>query len=219
MWLVLLACTAFGQGATKTFFEGTLDYKVEIEGQAKEALMENQPNNLMMMHLKDGNYIVNLAGGMYPKTFMYVADSNFEYSMDMKNKRAFKVSAYNHYKPMWTRPAAQATGKTEAIKVKVGKVEESVMCEVFEVKTDTSYTKIWASDRFVANTALYEGKTRAQANFLLPGLDGKIPLKSIKKEKDITQTIYITKITPQQFKREQFTIPKDFEIQRRDRRW
>lgn len=205
--------------AAPAFFEGSLEYKVGIEGEAKDMILENQPNNLMTLHLKDGNYMVSLDGGMYPKTFMFLADSSYEYSIDMKNKRAFRVSTFNHYKPMWMRPPATATAKSDKIKVKVGKAEQVIDCQIFEVKTDSSYTQLWVSDKYVANTSFYKDQKRAQANFLIQGLEGKIPLKIVKKEKGLITTITISIISPRKFDPKQFTIPDDFSILRRDRRW
>lgn len=219
--LFLTVGNMFGQPLAEgqPYFEGTLEYKVSVDGAEKQAILDNQPNNLMMMHVKKGNYIVNLAGGMYPKTFMFLADSSYEYSMDMKNKRAFRVSTFNHYKPMWMRPPAVETDKSEKITLKVGKVSQTVDCKIYEVKTDTSFTQIWVSDKFVANTSYYKEEKRAQANFLIQGLEGKIPLKTVKKEKGLITTITIATITPRKFEDNQFTIPADFDILRRDRRW
>jgi Domain of unknown function (DUF4412) len=223
--IFFLFCAVFSVASAQTtpdtpaFFEGSLEYKVGIEGEAKDMILENKPNNLMTLHLKDGNYMVSLDGGMYPKTFMFLADSSYEYSIDMKNKRAFRVSTFNHYKPMWMRPPATATGKLDKIKVKVGKVEQVVDCQVFEIKTDSSYTQLWVSDKYVANTSFYKEQKRAQANFLIQGLEGKIPLKIVKKEKGLITTITISIISPRKFDPKQFTIPDDFSILRRDRRW
>lgn len=194
-----------------SYFEGSIEYKVSVEGADKAILFENEPNTQMAMHIKDGDYIVNLIGGRYPKTFMFIADSNFEYSIDMNNKRAFRVSIYNHFKPMWVRPPAIPNGETETI--------NGVLCDVYEVKTDSSYTKIWASEKYRVNTDFYQNKKRAQANYLLPGLEGRIPIKTIKKEKGLTSTITMSKITPIKFRKEQFTIPPDFVIKNRDNRW
>ncbi len=214
-WTIIgIMCTTVAQNPTTEatpYFEGSVEYKVTVEGSEKEILFENEPNTQMAMHIKDGDYIVNLAGGRYPKTFMFIADSNYEYSVDMNNKRAFRVSVYNHYKPMWVRPPALPTGEKEML--------NGVECDIYEVKTDTSYSKIWASEKYRVNTEFYKNKKRAQANYLLPGLDGKIPLKSIKKEKGLTTTLVMTKITPTKFRKVQFTIPPDFVIKNRDNRW
>ena len=76
------------------FFEGSLTFDVELKGPASEMLNKNEPNNKMTMHLRGADYIVLLSGGRYPKTFLFVADSNHEYSVDMAKREAYKYSMH-----------------------------------------------------------------------------------------------------------------------------
>lgn len=193
------------------FFEGLFEYKVEIAGVEKILLEENQPNTQMAMRVKDNNYVVNLIGGMYPKTFMFIADSNFEYSIDVANKRAYRTSAYSTYSPMSKRPPVKPTGKKEVIM--------GIECEMYEHHTDSTLSQFWVSDKYKVDLSLFAKKKRAQANFLVPGLGGRIPLKMVKREKTITSTTTVTKIKPMSLRSEQFTIPIDFEVKQRDLRW
>lgn len=214
--ILLLSLTgaffSFAQDSLQNkFFEGLFEYKVEIAGVEKALLEENQPNTQMAMRMKDNNYVINLIGGMYPKTFMFIADSNFEYSIDVANKRAYRTSAYSTYTPMSKRPAVKPTGKKEVIM--------GVECEMYQHVTDSTLSQFWVSDKYRIDVSLYAKKKRAQANFLVPGLDGRIPLKIIKREKTIISTSTVTKIKPMAMRREQFTIPIDFEVRQRDLRW
>ncbi len=205
-------CASFAQDSLQNkFFEGLFEYKVEIAGVEKAFLEENQPNTQMAMRVKDNNYVINLIGGMYPKTFMFIADSNFEYSIDMSNKRAYRTSAYSTFSPMSKRPPVKPTGKKEVIM--------GVECEMYQHVTDSTLSQFWVSDKYRVDVSLYAKKKRAQANFLVPGLNGRIPLKTVKREKTILSTMTVTKIKPMSMRREQFTIPMDFEVKQRDLRW
>ncbi len=209
---MIMGVFAFAQDSLQNnFFEGLFEYKVEISGVEKALLEENQPNTQMAMRMKDNNYVVNLIGGMYPKTFMFIADSNFEYSIDVANKRAYRTSAYSTYSPMSKRPPVKPTGKKEIIM--------GVECEMYQHVTDSTLSQFWVSDKYRVDVSLYAKKKRAQANFLVPGLGGRIPLKMLKREKTITSVTTVTKIKPMAMRREQFTIPMDFEVKQRDLRW
>ncbi|MFN0202325.1 MAG: DUF4412 domain-containing protein [Bacteroidia bacterium] len=194
-------------------FEGTLEYVVEIKGPESGFIMENEPNTRMQMHIKDNNYIVKLLGGRYPKMFMYVADSNYEYSLDLKDKRAFRASAYNNkeMKPMAKRPAAKPTGKVEKV--------NGIECQIYQSEHDSAKFTFYVSDKYRVNKRLFKVNTRAQANYLVNGLNGRIPLKIIKREKGLMMTTTLKSIKPEKFEPEQFRIPPDFTVYKMDRRY
>lgn len=206
------------------YFEGSLEFNVELSGSQKEFLMENQPNNQLAMHIKDNNYIVNLAGGMYPKTFMYVADSNYEYSIDNLNQRAFRISSYSAKKPIAKRQPAVFTGKTEVVKgIKVVEGKQATVkdfeCQIYEVRTDSTQVLFYVTDEYRVNYPLFKNEKRAQASFLVPGLEGRIPLKTINKQKGITSVTTAIKITARTFNKSQFLIPEGYEVKQRDVRF
>jgi len=214
LWIICVPIFLRAQTPTEThFFEGTVEYSVEVKGSESQMLMENEPNTKMQMHIKDDSYIVKLQGGRYPKTFIFVADSNYEYSIDMKEKRAFRSSAYNNkgMRPMYKRAPAKPTDKTETI--------NGVECMIYKAVHDSAKFTFWVSEKYKVNKELYKGKTRAQASFLVPGLKGMIPIKIVKVDKGLTTTLIMKSIKEEKFPKEQFQIPKDFIVRRRDFRF
>lgn len=203
----------FMRAQNTDFFEGTIEYSVEVKGSESQMLLENEPNTKMQMHVKDNNYIVKLQGGRYPKTFIFVADSNYEYSIDMKEMRAFRSSAYNNkgMVPMYKRTPAKSTEKQETI--------NGIECTIYKAVHDSAYFTFWVSDKYRVNRELYKGKGRAQASFLVPGLNGMIPIKMVKVDKGLTMTLVMKSIKAEKFPKEQFLIPKEFTVKKRDFRF
>jgi hypothetical protein len=192
-------------------FEGTLSFSVELSGQDAERLKVNEPNNKLTMHMKEGNYIVLLQGGMYPKTMMFLADSNYEYSIDQANQRAFRFSSYSEKNENFARPVATPTGKTATVL--------GMVCQEYQMKSDGSEFLFYVNDAYRANVKAFPPKARTKASFLIQGLDGRIPLKTIKKDPTITVTTTVVKITPRTFEASQFLIPEGFEVKNRDYRF
>ncbi|GAB4411684.1 MAG: hypothetical protein OHK0039_17050 [Bacteroidia bacterium] len=210
--LLMLLAGPLRLAAQQTYFEGSVFYEVEISGAQAEALKLNEPNNRMLMHVKDADYIIQLSGGRYPKTFMFVADSNYEYSIDLTNRRAFRYSSHADLNRVEEAPVkAVATGKEEVI---LGQT-----CQEYRVRKEGAEFLYYVSDAYRVNTALYPPKTQAKAGFLAPGLDGRIPLRTIRKESGLIVTTTARKVTPNAFDVEQFRIPADFEVKNRDYRY
>lgn len=197
------------------YFEGTVSYKVDLKGAQAEILKENQPNTQLVMHIKDGSYISMLKGGENPKTFIFVADSNWEYSVNFSAKVVYKHSRYTdrlkeQIREKKARPKVAATGQVGIV--------NGIECDIYRVKVDQTYFTYYVSDEYRINPELFPKNIRARPFFLVKGLDGKIPLKVEKKQKGLTVTQTVTKITPQNFSPKQFLIPEDFKFKMRDYR-
>ncbi|MDX2283329.1 MAG: hypothetical protein NW241_04170 [Bacteroidia bacterium] len=211
--LLLAALLAARLAPAQAFFEGTLLFEVRMEGPQAALIQENEPNTGMTMHLRGGDYIVNLTGGRYPKTFLFIADSNYEYSVDAQNRAAYRYSAYGDI----TREAepipvkAQPTGKTDSV--------AGVLCKEYLVKTGDATFLYYVSDQYRADLSRFPDSPRTKAGFLAPGLEGRIPLKTIKRQPGLTVTTTVKKITPATFKPEQFRVPSSFTVKKRDYRY
>ena len=72
----LIGLSLYAQTEQETYFEGSLNYTVEFKGEQAAQLKQNEPNTKVRMFIKDADYIVQLSGGRYPKTFVFIADSN-----------------------------------------------------------------------------------------------------------------------------------------------
>ena len=195
------------------FFEGTISFSVSMKGPQAEMLKLNKPNNKLQMHVKDGSYIVNLMGGEYPKTFIFMADSNYEYSMDMANKTAYRFSMHSDLnKEIYKKElVAKPTGKEMEV--------NGLMCQEYRLKRGQIYFTYYVNDKYRINTDFYPANSRAKASFLAKGLEGRIPLKTIKQQKGLTVITELKKITAREFSKDQFMIPPNFQVKNRDYRY
>ncbi|MDX1906337.1 MAG: hypothetical protein SF053_04825 [Bacteroidia bacterium] len=211
--LLIITLLVLASADAQSFFEGSLQFEVAYTGPQAATLKENEPNTQLTMHLRAGDYIVLLSGGQAPKTFMFVADSNYEYSIDMANQRAYRNSIYSDQN---TGPApkvetAVATGKQLEV--------AGVLCEEYQLRTAEAVTLFYVNDQYRVDKTLFPPKPRTKASFLVPGLEGRIPLKTIRKQPDLTVTTTCKKITPRTFDPKQFLIPQGYEVKGRDYRY
>jgi hypothetical protein len=203
----------FAQEGETSYFEGTITYEVKFSGAAAENLQVNEANNELVIHMKDGDYIINLKGGRYPKTFMYVNKKDIEYSVDVSEKKAYIYSSHtdiNRETHKEEPPIAQNTGKSDEV--------NGIMCDIYRMKKGDDYFTFFVSDQYVVDLVFFEGKKRAKPLFLVKGLDGKIPLKIIRKTPNLTVVTTVKQFTPRTFSTEQFELPTDFEVSKRDYR-
>ena len=208
-WLCGFPLLGLAQG---TFFEGSLVFEVDISGAEAAVIKENEPNDKLVMHLKDGDYIVQLSGGRYPKTFLFIADSNYEYSVDMANQRAFRYSAHTDLNQPEEAPArAVPTGRQVEVM--------GISCTEYRLRREDEEFFYYVHDDYRVNTALFPVRPRAKASFLAAGLDGRIPLMTIKRQRGLVVRTTVKKITPQSFDPEQFAIPAGFTVKNRDYRF
>jgi hypothetical protein len=193
-------------------FSGTVAYTVEMKGPIAEQIGLNEPNNKIEMHIHQGDYIVNLTGGRYPKTYLYINKMDREYSVDASQKVAFKFSAHEdiNRETEKEKPVARAIDKQEEV--------NGYLCEVYGIKKDGATIFFFVNENFRVDTTLFDDKVQAKPNFLVPGLGGLIPLKTIKKQQGLTVTTTCKMIKEREFDPSQFTIPEDFEIRNRDYR-
>lgn len=199
------------------FFEGSLTFNVELKGPASEMLNKNEPNNKMTMHIRGADYIVLLSGGRYPKTFLFVADSNYEYSVDMAKKEAYKYSMHGDQ----ARASEMADRANPVIAKATGKQVEvaGVLCDEFKMKKGDAFFTFYVSDEYRINRDLFPKMPRTKASFLIKGLDNRIPLKTIKRQKDLMVITSVVKIADKEFDPAQFNIPPGFKVKGRDYRW
>lgn len=200
--------------SSSPYFEGSLSFEVRLKGATADMIKQNEPNKKLLMHLKDADYIVQLSGGRYPKTFLFVADSNVEYSMDMANKRAFRFSSFNDLTQAAKeapKPEAAPTGKKEQI--------QGIWCEEYRMKTEKALFLYYVNDDYRVNLARFPDKPNTKASFLARGLDGRIPLKTVKRQSGLTAITSLTKVMPREFDQEQFQIPPNFKVKKRDYRY
>ena len=195
------------------YFEGTLQFLVELQGSHAGMIKENEPNNKLQMHLKNGDYIINLYGGKQPKTMMFVADSNYEYTVDMANRFAYRYSPF--YDRVRENQEEEATAKATGRSLEI----QGILCEEYQMKHDSTLFTYYVNDEYRIDLSRYPAKPRAKISFLIQGLDGRIPLKTIKKQKGIIVTTTVAKITRKEFDEEQFRIPAGFEVKKRDYRF
>lgn len=211
--LCILSTYTYGQGEEVPSFEGTINYEVKFSGAMAENLRVNEANNELLIHMKDGDYIINLKGGRYPKTFMYVNKKDMEYSIDVSEKKAFVYSSHtdlNRETHKEKPPIAQYSGKSAEV--------NGVMCDIYRMKKGDDFFTFFVTDQYRVNIDFFEGKKRAKPLFLVEGLEGKIPLKIIRKTPNLTVITQVKKFTPRSFSTEQFEVPVDFEVSKRDYR-
>ncbi|WNJ17273.1 hypothetical protein [Pontibacter sp. G13] len=208
---VMLSAGWFAQLVAQDFFEGTISFEVKMEGAKSDLLKQNEPNTKLTMHFKGGDYIVLLAGGRYPKTFLYRSEENIQYSVDLANRMAFKFSSHNDMNAQKERVAVKPTGKQQEV--------AGVLCDEYYMKKGESEFYFYASPDYTVDTSLYPEKPQTKATFLIKGLEGRIPLKTVKKEAGLTVTTLAKKVGRAEFDPAQFMIPPDFEIKKRDYRF
>lgn len=218
--LPILFCSLFGLGfwsqETPAPFEGTLKFEVVLKGPSAAAMQANEPNDQLTMHLKDGDYIIQLAGGRYPKTFLFIADSNYEYSIDAANKKAFLYSSHtdlSRNKIKEPTPEAKPTGQQKEV--------NGVLCDEYKLLRGDLLFYYYVNDAYRIDRTHYPERPRTKASFLAKGLKGRIPLMTIRKQRD-QQLMVMTKLVKenrQTFDAALFDIPTGFQIKKRDYRW
>jgi len=191
-------------------FEGTIKYQIEYSGSEAEMLYANKPCVRMDMHFKDNNFIIHSYEGQFPKTRLYIADSSEMYILDLPNSVAYKRDRMEDTSRIINPPTATFTGDSAKI--------AGYMCYVYRVKKKNEITFYYVTDSIRIDPALFIGKKDAQIHFLTKGLDGRIPLKMVRKTPEITITTLAINIHPKKFTIEQFRLPEGIKIKHRDNR-
>lgn len=215
--LLIVTMLISGGLSAQDYFEGTMTFSVDFKGELAEMLSQNEPNTKLVMHLKDGDYIVLLQEGRYPKTFLFVADSNYEYSVDQNNRMAYRYSPHNdmnmetHQLERDVDLEAQPTGETAEV--------NGTTCDVYRLRKPDAVFFYYVSQEYRIDRSKYPDPCRSKASFLVPGLDGRIPLKTVKKTEGLTVTTTLTGVTQREFNPGQFRIPQGFQVKKRDYRY
>lgn len=228
LW-ILLPLWGFTQGeivSDVNYFEGAMHFKFSITGKNATQIKETNSIDLMTMFLKDGDFIIQLYAVpespkpfdpenpkieipkvVLPTTRLYIADSDKTYLIDEANKRYFLNDGY---KPDTSKSVAVATG--DSVKIL------SNWCYEYKAKKGNETVWFYITQKYRVNTGFFRDKQNCNANFLVPGLKGCIPLKIVRRSKDRTIEVHATKIIPQKFQTEQFRIPEKFKKQKFDTR-
>lgn len=215
--LLIVTMLLSGGLSAQEYFEGTMTFSVDFQGELAEMLRQNEPNTKLVMHLKDGDYIVLLQEGRYPKTFLFVADSNYEYSVDQNNRIAYRYSLHNdmnmetHQLERDVDLEAQPTGETAEV--------NGTTCDVYRLRKPDAVFFYYVSQEYQVDRDKYPDPCRSKAAFLVPGLNGRIPLKTVKKTEGLTVTTTLTGVTKREFNPGQFRIPQGFAVKKRDYRY
>lgn len=188
--------------AQDTSFEGTVVYNIRVSGRAAQEYLVNEPPKQMTMHVKDNNFIVKLSGGRIARTFLYIADSNHTYIVDFPNSRYFRRTYFNDTSTV--KPVAVPTGETKKV--------QSRLCDEYVVKRKDrkENTYYYVHDDFRVNTALFDTLDKAKADFLVEGLEGRIPLMKVIKTPNMETSVELAVIKREEFPSEAFRIPEGF---------
>lgn len=192
-------------------FEGTLVFQVSLQGPEAEQLKLNEPNTRLTLHLRGGDYIILLSGGQYPKTFLFLSDSNYEYSLDAASKRAFRFSPFSDLVRERDTAQARPTGRSAEVM--------GIPCQEYAMRSDDARFLFYVSDDYRVDRSQYPKRPRSKASFLAAGLEGRIPLKTIKQQQGLIVTTSVSEIKPRTLSQEQFRIPPGFEVHKRDYRY
>lgn len=208
---ISLVISALNSSAQVKNFEGTIKYNVEISGPDAHILEQNKPCTKMDMHFKDNNFIIHTYEGQFPVTRMYIADSSELYIVDALNEVAYRRDKLEDTSKVIKPPKAVFTGDSALV--------NNLTCAIYRVQKKDEYIFYYVHSDYRIDPALFEGKKDAQVNFLTIGLDGRIPLKTVRKTPNLTVTTTYTAIIPRKFEMGQFRIPKGFPVKPRDNRF
>ncbi len=210
-WLTLLALLMTSGLFAQDSFGGTVVYNIRVSGKMADEYLKNDPPKTMTMHLLDNDFIVKLSGGRIARTFLYLADSNHTFIVDIPNERYFRRTYYSDTNNV--TPVAMPTGESKRVKGR----------DAMEYKTErpdrgeTIY--YYVHDDYRVDTTLFDGLDGAKADFLVPGLGGRIPLWKTIKTPQMTTTVELASIKKEKFPKEAFSIPEGFSNkQKRDPR-
>lgn len=199
---LLLGLLLLTLGLSAQSFEGTVKYNVRVSGRASQDYLKDNPPTGLMMHIKEDNFIVKITGGRVARTFLFIGDSNHTYIVDVPNKRYFLRTYYadtSNYIPV-----AAPTGKT--LKVKGYSCQEYKVARKDRKEIDLYYV----NDEFKVDSTLFADKDGAKADFLVPGLGGRIPLMKVIKTPNLTTSVELSMIKREDFPMAAFGIPEGF---------
>ncbi len=198
----------------ETYFQGSITYTIDAGGPLY-AQMEKvyKQNKQMILRIKDADFIVILSNGDFPVTRLFIADSNHTFILDQNNSRYFLYEGSQlKDKKNKNKQKALQSEESESHVPTAEPTQDSLlvcghMCKAYVIKKPHEKITLYVSPKYKVNTALFKNKTAAQAAFLTKGLQGMIPLKTVRESKDIKTVITATKIEPQELQTGGFRLP------------
>lgn len=196
------------------FDSGSIQYLITYKGKGASDFKKNAPPTAMDLHIFEDNYIINLKAApgdsiRTPRTFLFIGDSNRRFIVDMQ-KQKYYLRDYYQGDTLVEAPRAAKGKDTLTIR--------GFKCHVYRVKKPNVTTYYYVSDDLRVNPKYFEGKD-AKADFMIKGLDGRIPIRKVVESNGIKATSEIQKITKVQHTSAMFRIPRGFERKKRDPRW
>lgn len=196
--------------ATGPWFEGSLTYEVTFKGTSAADYDLLKPNTKMDMHIRNGDFIVQMYGGAFPKTLLYINDSNRVFLVDMANKRIFRRERFRRRQA--DAPKAVPTGDSVQLAGVWCKGYTFFVAADAKTRRAATTTTLYASPKYRVNMSYFDGdKDRSQAYFLVDGLDGMIPLKIVVKTDELETTSLAYKVTPRALPAANFRLPEGFD--------
>jgi hypothetical protein len=213
--ILLASPSLWAQEEPSSYFTGVITYDIQFKGNAAdvEFIKANEPNDELTLTVGTGDYIVHVDGGKYPKTFMFIADSNYEYSIDIQGQRAFRNSAYADLNrdTSEVEPVAKPTGRTKPV--------GDYTCQEYRMETKDAVIFYYVTEAFRIDLGAYPDRPNSKAMFLAKGLEGHLPLRMVRRTANMAVETSLVSIEPQTFYDEAFTIPQDFTVKGRDVRY
>ncbi len=195
-------------------FEGYISYAVSYSGPAAEDFKLMEPPKKMDMIVKGGDFIVQMYGGAFPKSLLYINDSNRTYVVDVPKMTAYRQEKYR----VRRKQPLKAIPTNDSLKV------AGYMCYGFLAsrpatpKTPAAKIKLYVTGKVRVNLDLFKGKDRSHAYFLIEGLQGCIPLKIVVEEPHLVTENLAVKLTRGTYETEQFRLPPGMKVKRWDSR-
>jgi hypothetical protein len=193
-------------------FEGRVSYDVSYTGPLAETIEITEPPKKMDMLFKDGDFIIHTYGGAFPKTLLYINDSNRTYVLDMKKGEAYRGEKY---KRRFKKPL-KATPTGDSLKILKHwcygyKVERPGNAKL---KIPAATITLYITGKYRVNLDYFKDRTRSQAYFLLGGVQGCIPLKVIIKEPTLTTENTAVLVQQAKYQTENFRLPQGIKLRR-----
>ena len=195
-------------------FEGYISYAVSYSGPAAEDFKLMEPPKKMDMILKGGDFIVQMYGGAFSKSLLYINDSNRTYVVDVPKMTAYRQEKYR----VRRKQPLKAVPTNDSLKIAGHMCYGFVATRPATPKTPAAKIKLYVTGKVRVNLDLFKGKDRSHAYFLIDGLQGCIPLKIVVEEPHLITENLAVKLTRGTYELEQFRLPPGMKIKKWDSR-
>jgi hypothetical protein len=211
-WFILMGIYITSGGYSQIpEFEGAFTYSIEVDGPESFQFLENQPCLKLNMYFRGSDFIIHAFEGQFPVTRLFIADSSEMYIVDAENEVAYRRDALEDTSKLIRPPKAVFTGDSAMV--------NNILCKIYKVTKPKEVIYYYVSDKYWINPTRFTKLKDAQVNFLTLGLNGRIPLKTIRKKSGLVVTITATDIKNMELEEFQFRIPENFQIKVRDTRF